>query len=51
MNAINLGFDPKDRRMIDREELQEDKVQVIVKEGLSPRITKEGKLRRGPILQ
>ena len=41
---INLGFDPKDRRMIDREELQEDKVQVIVKEGLSPRITKEGKL-------
>lgn len=41
---VDLGFDPKDRRMIDREELKEDKIQVIVKESLTPRITKEGKL-------
>ena len=41
---VNLGFDPKDMRMIDREELKEDKIQVIVKESLTPRITKEGKL-------
>jgi len=41
---VDLGFHPADRLMIDREELKEDKIQVIVKEGLTPRITKEGKL-------
>src|SRR5262245_4097222 len=41
---VNLGFDPRDRRLIDLEELKEDKIQAIVKEGLTPRITKEGKL-------
>ena len=41
---IDLGFDPRDRRLIDREELKEDKIQVIVKESLTPRITNEGKL-------
>ena len=41
---VNLGFHPKDRRIIDLEELKEDKIQVIVKDNLSPRITKEGKL-------
>ena len=41
---VNLGFDPRDRRLIDREELKEDKIQVIVKDNLCPRITKDGKL-------
>jgi len=41
---IDLGFDPKDRRMIDREELKEDKIQVIVRDNLLPRITKDGQL-------
>lgn len=41
---VDLGFDPRDRRLIDREELKEDTIQVIVRDNLSPRITKEGKL-------
>ena len=41
---VNLGFHPADRRMIDREELREDKIQAIVKDNLTTRITKEGKL-------
>ncbi|MGC2308326.1 MAG: hypothetical protein WA461_07980 [Nitrososphaeraceae archaeon] len=41
---VNLGFHLADRRMIDREELKEDKIQALVKENLTPRITKEGKL-------
>jgi hypothetical protein len=41
---IDLGFDPKDRRIIDREELKEDKIQAIVRDNLSPRITKDGQL-------
>lgn len=41
---IDLGFSPSDRRLIDKEELKQDKIQVIVKDNLSPRITKEGKL-------
>jgi hypothetical protein len=28
---VNLGFDPRDRRLIDLEELKEDKIQAIVK--------------------
>ena len=41
---VNLGFDPRDRRLIDLEELKEDKIQAIVKDNLTTRITKEGKL-------
>ena len=42
---IDLGFDPKDRRLIDREELKEVKIQVLVKDRQTiPLITKEGKL-------
>ena len=41
---VNLGFDPKDRRIIDLEELKEDKIQALVKDNLTARITKEGKL-------
>ena len=42
IERVNLGFDPKDSRIIDREELKEDKIQVIVRDNLSPRITKDG---------
>jgi hypothetical protein len=41
---VNLGFDPRDRRLIDLEELKEDKIQAIVKNNLTTRITKEDKL-------
>ena len=41
---VYLGFHPADRRIIDREELKQDKIQAIVKDSLTPRITKEGKL-------
>ena len=41
---VYLGFHPADRLMIDREELREDKIQAIVKDNLTTRITKEGKL-------
>ena len=41
---INPGFHPADRRIIDREELKEDKIQVIVKDN-SIRITKDGRLQ------
>ena len=41
---VDLGFAPNDRRLIDKEELKQNKIQVIVKESLTPRITKEGKL-------
>jgi hypothetical protein len=41
---IDLGFDPKDRRLIDLEELKEDKIQAIVKYN-SVRITKDGMLQ------
>lgn len=43
-DRVDLGFHPADRRMIDREELKEDKIQALVRDNLSPRITKEGKL-------
>lgn len=41
---VNLGFDPRDRRIIDLEELKQDKIQVIVKDNLRTRITKDGQL-------
>jgi hypothetical protein len=41
---VDLGFHPADRRLIDREELKEDRIQTILKDNLSARITKEGKL-------
>ena len=41
---VDLGFHPADRRMIDREELKEDRIQTILKDNLSTRITKEGRL-------
>ena len=47
---VNLGFDPRDRRLIDLEEVKEDKIQAIVKDNLTTRITKEG-VRRIAILQ
>jgi hypothetical protein len=40
---VNLGFDPRDRRL-DLEELKEDKIQAILKDSSTPRISKEGKL-------
>ena len=40
---VNLGFDPRDRRLIDLEELKEDKIQAIVKDN-SVRIRNDGKL-------
>ena len=43
---VDLGFDPKDRRIIDLEELKQDKIQVIVKDNLRTRITKDGQLRK-----
>lgn len=41
---VDLGFDPKDRRLIDLEELKEDKIQALVKDNFSVRITKDGQL-------
>ena len=41
---VDLGFAPNDRRLIDKEELKQDEIQVIIKDNLSARITKEGKL-------
>ena len=31
---VDLGFAPSDRRLIDKEELKEDKIQAIIKEEL-----------------
>ena len=42
---VNLGFHQADRRMIDREELERDTFQVIVKDRLS-RITKDNRLEQ-----
>lgn len=41
---VDLGFAPRDRKLIDVEELKQDKIQAIVKDNLTTRITKEGKL-------
>jgi hypothetical protein len=43
---IDFGFDPKDRRMIDREELERDRIQVLVKDRTEVRITKDNKLEQ-----
>jgi hypothetical protein len=43
---IDLGFDPKDRRLIDREELERDRIQVLVKDRSDLRITKDNKLEQ-----
>lgn len=41
---VDLGFAPRDRKLMDMEELKQDKIQAIVKDNLTTRITKEGKL-------
>jgi hypothetical protein len=41
---VDPGFDPKDRRIIDLEELKKDKIQVIIRDNLRTRITKDGQL-------
>jgi hypothetical protein len=41
---VDLGFAPRDRKLIDMEELKQDKILAIVKDNLTTRITKEGKL-------
>jgi hypothetical protein len=43
---IDLGFDPKDRRMVDELELKPDKIQVIVKDRQTTSITKDNKLEQ-----